>query len=302
MVNCPACDEPLSEPLQYRSLRWKVVQCAHCTHVFQRPEDAAAPSSENTYFEGDNYLQWRCDNIPFLRARARRRIDLVLAQTHSSPGKVLEIGCATGDELDEIRRRGWDAYGLDLSPLAVDLARQRYPQVKTQLGTESVFLAAEPRPQFDLIMGFHVAEHIPDIRACIRNLALLCRPGGHLYFAVPHWRSWSRMAMGDDWPSYSAEHVHHYSARSMRAALAAGSFTVVYEKTAGYAWPWLGGTKRKLLRLFGRGLHTAAKTGKMPGRFAQRLLETGDVVLKPLFMVEAMFGRGSELRVIARRT
>jgi SAM-dependent methyltransferase len=302
VANCPACNELLTEPPRCRSARWNVVECPHCTHVFRRPEDVCSPTGENAYFEGDNYLQWRNDNLAFLQARARRRIDLALAKTRSAPGKVLEIGCATGDELDDLRRRGWDAYGLDLSQVAIDIARQRYPQVNTQLGTESVFLDADPRPRFDLIMGFHVAEHIPDVRTCIRNLSALCRPGGHLYFCVPHWQSWSRMTMGDDWPSFSAEHIHHYTAKSMRAAMAAGGFEVIYERTAGYAWPWLGGVKRKLLRLTGHRLNTAAKSGKMPGRFGQCVLEAGDVLLQPLFVLEAWFGRGSELRVIAQKT
>jgi methyl halide transferase len=56
-------------------------------------------------------LQWSKSNLGSLR------------------GRVLVIGCGHGHDVAALREIGVDAHGLDISPTALDGARQRYPQV-----------------------------------------------------------------------------------------------------------------------------------------------------------------------------
>ncbi|MEE8171258.1 MAG: class I SAM-dependent methyltransferase, partial [Phycisphaerae bacterium] len=55
-------------------------------------------------------------------ARARRR----WVERSVSSGRLLDIGCGCGHFLAVLNSRRWSAQGIDISPLAVRRARQRF--------------------------------------------------------------------------------------------------------------------------------------------------------------------------------
>ncbi|GAA3056371.1 hypothetical protein GCM10017562_21410 [Streptomyces roseofulvus] len=61
------------------------------------------------------------------------------------PGtRVLELGCGSGGNLAHVAALGADATGIDLSPVQVQAAKDRYPHLTVQTGTASRFLATAP--------------------------------------------------------------------------------------------------------------------------------------------------------------
>ncbi len=299
MHQCPACSMLLTDRPRAISPAWNMVQCPACTHVYSPHE----PVAENQHFEHDGYVAWRARNRSQLKAKAVRHIEFMLSKIPARPGKAFELGCSTGESLHEIAKRGWRAYGVDLSAAAIQVARSSYSELQVMYGTESEVLTKEGQSSFDLIMAFHVVEHIRDLSALMRNLLTLLKADGYLYLALPHWNAWSQRVMGDDWPDFMPEHVHLFTKKSMCEWLHHSGFELVHESTAGSSWQWLGGIKRKVKRLAGKSLSTASGQGprKMPSALGQQILQIGDVILFPLLKCEALFGAGSELRIIAKR-
>lgn len=62
-------------------------------------------------------------------AAARMVLDLV-----RPPGRVVDLGCGGGTLLRDLVDAGFDAWGIDLSPAMVDLARRRVPEARVEAG------------------------------------------------------------------------------------------------------------------------------------------------------------------------
>lgn len=90
-------------------------------------------------------------------------------------GPVLDVGCGPGRHVMALRRRGVDTLGLDIAPLAVQIARRRGAPVLQR----SVFDRVPRRGQWAtalLLDGNLGIEGDP--RALLRRIASLLAPGG----------------------------------------------------------------------------------------------------------------------------
>ncbi len=98
-----------------------------------------------------------------------------------APSSVLDAGCAYGFLVEKLRERGVEAYGLDVSPFAIE---QVHPAVQPYCQVASI---AEPfGRRFDLIVCQEVLEHLEPVEGsqAVANLA------GHtddvLFSSTPH--------------------------------------------------------------------------------------------------------------------
>ena len=97
------------------------------------------------------------------------------------PGRLLEVGCASGWLLRHAAARGWKGMGVEPSPAAASFARS--------LGVEvlqgDLLAAGLPGRSFDLVYMGDVLEHVPDCRATLLEVARVLAPGGFLYLRGP---------------------------------------------------------------------------------------------------------------------
>lgn len=98
-------------------------------------------------------------------------------------GRVLDLGCAFGFATRMLRRRGYDAVGVDSSRAYIVRAGRADPR--------SVYILADaahvplPDASFDGLLLLDVLEHLPDERAAIAEVARLLAPGATLVLSVP---------------------------------------------------------------------------------------------------------------------
>jgi SAM-dependent methyltransferase len=170
---------------EFRGRRFPLVECRGCGMRFLAVQPAGTAFAElysADYFEAD----YRCgrsarssfDGEAFV-AEDRGLLDAFEALT--PPGRLLDVGCATGWLLEHARARGWQAQGVELSAAAVGFARGRGLDVHHG----DLASAALPAASFDLVYMGDVLEHVPDCRATLAEVARLLRPGGHLYLRGP---------------------------------------------------------------------------------------------------------------------
>jgi 2-polyprenyl-3-methyl-5-hydroxy-6-metoxy-1,4-benzoquinol methylase len=75
--------------------------------------------------------------------------------------KILEIGCNKGYLLKELFDRNYnELYGIDLSPLDIEKAKQVVPEAKLECADAFEYLG-EHKECFDLILMKAVLEHVP---------------------------------------------------------------------------------------------------------------------------------------------
>jgi SAM-dependent methyltransferase len=125
-------------------------------------------------------LSTELEEKPVQRAMLDLFAELVLA---AGGGPVGDLGCGPGRVTGYLRRRGLDAFGVDLSPAMVEVARAAYPGVRFEVGP----LDALDLPDATLAgaMAWYSLIHVPppDQPAVLAELHRVLAPGGHLLLA-----------------------------------------------------------------------------------------------------------------------
>jgi SAM-dependent methyltransferase len=151
--------------------------------------------------------------VTWLRGRRVREIE-----RRAGRGRVLDIGCGRGITLAQLAARGWEVHGTELSAAAAAPARELLGDA---IRVESVLASSFPPGFFDVIILWHVLEHLPEPRAVVAKCRELLRPGGLLVVAVPNFDSLQRMATGRHWFHLDLpRHLTHFGAQRLRELLA----------------------------------------------------------------------------------
>ena len=97
--------------------------------------------------------------------------------------RILDLGSGSGTNLNLLRSMNFkNIQGLDISPTAVELCRQRGFE-KVSLG--SICETGLPSSHFDLVLATDVLEHVDDDRAALQEIRRLLKKGRSAFLAVP---------------------------------------------------------------------------------------------------------------------
>lgn len=158
------------------------------------------------------------------------------------PGRVYEVGCASGAMLHQFRKAGWQVGGCDPSPSAVSQAKGVF-DIVADLGDEEETLPAQS--DLDLILACHVLEHLYDPPAALKRFHAALAPGGHMVLEVPCATLPETLLPG--W--FTFEHLHYYQPQLLERLLENAGFVVVESRfdTASEHYPVIAIAARKAL-------------------------------------------------------
>lgn len=170
-------------------------QCRRCgTLVLRRMPDrdvtAVGPDEAGLYGK-DYWFDHQRDASGYPDLTRRARADLPERCVHwlrtvlkykLPPAKTLELGAAHGGFVALLRRAGFDATGLELSPWVADYARKTFGAPMLQGPVERQELTPG---SFDLIAMMDVIEHLPDPAGTLGVCAGLLKPDGVLVVQTP---------------------------------------------------------------------------------------------------------------------
>lgn len=130
-----------------------------------------------------------------------------------SSGRLLDIGCATGFFLVEAQKAGFEVYGLEVSPYALQVARKKFGTSRIYQGD---FITINyPENFYDCITMFDVLEHFRDPFAVISKVKHILKPNGFLIITTPNTDSLWHTLMSKYWPHYKLEHLVYFNKRSI---------------------------------------------------------------------------------------
>ena len=149
--------------------------------------------------------------------RGMRELELALLRGRLRPGaRFLDAGCGTGGFLRFLLDRGaiGSAAGVDVSPEAIELARQRVPEA--ELSVASVTDLPFDDEAFDAAVLNDVLQHVPEgeVERSLEELRRVLRPGAPLLVRTGGARRARRER--DDWRIYDR--------RTLKAELERGGF------------------------------------------------------------------------------
>ena len=140
------------------------------------------------------------------------------------PGRMLEIGCASGAFLHEMHGQGWKVQGIEFSKKAAQAAAQLGHSVHAG----ALETAPQPDEPFDLIVGWMVLEHLHDPIACLRKLRGWINPSGYLVLSVPNASSIDfRMFKEYCYANHLPNHLFHFTPRTLARVLADSGWDLV---------------------------------------------------------------------------
>jgi len=206
----PSCHTPGAHGDLYR--------CDDCGTV-QQPSLPAGPDLHELYRDMSDaaYL----DEAQGRRDTANRLLDMV--GRYRAGGKLLDVGCGHGLLVDEARKRGWDAIGLELSSDAAAYARDRLGLDVREQTLES--LRAD-EGGFDAIVMADVIEHLDDPGAAIDRCHELLAPDGVLLVVTPDPSSITARIAGPRWWGYLPAHTYLLPRHTLRELLSARGLVI----------------------------------------------------------------------------
>lgn len=143
------------------------------------PKIQSAPKTPSLD-EQQQYWDERWDRQKMPNAYQLTRSEKVLEYIRSLPldqPKILDLGCGTGWFTEQLSHLG-DTIGTDLSEVAIDVARSRFPHVNYIAG--NLYELSFPQESFDIIVSQEVIAHVEDQVKLMEIMTQLLKPQGYL--------------------------------------------------------------------------------------------------------------------------
>jgi len=179
-VNCPICEASGGEPLHLEG-SFRMVRCPSCQFIFLNPRPTMDSLlrfyQEYLPEEGPSIESWEKMMRPVFHRAAN------LLKQYGREGRLLDVGTGFGFFLVEMKKRGWEAAGVDISQKAMDYARDVLGLTILPGPLEK---ADFPDNHFHAVTAFYVVEHLSHPMAFFRECHRILKPGGLLLLRYPH--------------------------------------------------------------------------------------------------------------------
>ena len=305
---CPQCRcEVVTPYLTYRDFSY--LQCHDCRLVFSDKlytQRGAVYEAQDAVYDQDAYAERSVlsDVLQTIETDRLRRL-----QRYVAGGRLLEIGCATGEFL-RVAQRDFDVVGIEPSP-SFAAAHADQPTIH-HCRVEDF---TEPPGSFDAVVMYHVFEHIQAHGPLVAQMAALLKPGGIAYVVVPNLKALTNRLLPKYHPDLTQpDHLYQFTPESLQRAFA--GFDVVAVSTREYPHH-LFTTLRALAAALKRRLRTgqwepapgqgAAPSGRVAAKSVLRvrlpylLAWLFRPVLLPYFWSVERLGLGEEIHLVLRK-
>lgn len=171
---------------------------------------------------------WRQWSFDLRESRYKKVTKLILQE---KPGKLLDIGCSSGDFSARFTQLGWDVYGVEIARNKVEEARKK--GVKAVSGDFSKKFPFKDG-FFDVVFAGEVIEHIVDTDAFLKEVNRVSKIGGKFIVTTPNLTSLEnriRILLGiyPIWVDYrlgGAGHVRAYTPSTLKRQLRQHGFKI----------------------------------------------------------------------------
>ena len=205
-------------------------------------------------------------------------------------GRLLEIGPSTGAFLYLAKEAGFTVEAIEMDPECCAFL-ERELGVRTVNSPDLVQALRSVGP-CEVIVLWHVLEHMKDPLPSLEALAGRLQPGGHLILSTPNPGAWQFRVMGRRWPHVDApRHVTLISPTLLETWLSGFGLEMVWRTTAdpgSLGW-----------NIFGWQFFLS---NRFRGRFAKTAAHLfGTALARLLAPVEKREGRGSAYTAVFRK-
>ncbi|MBN1135989.1 MAG: class I SAM-dependent methyltransferase [Anaerolineae bacterium] len=302
-TNCNLCGSERTEV--YRegrdrqlggSERFRLVRCLQCGLIYLNPRPRRdeigryypadyEPFTRLSRHQGGRLARWSY----------RRYLDKRCARLPSTPGRLLDVGCATGDFLARAREHGWQVQGVEPGQAAAQAARRQYG---LDVFSGDLAEAHLPSASFDAVTLWDVLEHLYDPRAELAEIHRILKSGGVLLIELPNVRSFDAALFGRYWIGLDMpRHLYLFPPSALDALLEQSGFAIVSRRCSS------GGYGAFVASLSFWSEEQRSHLGKWMQRLATGLSRhpARQWLLLPYIYLAYATGRGPEITLLCRK-
>ena len=200
-------------------------------------------------------------------------------------GRLLDVGCGAGANLEGYRNEGWDIYGIEINPAAAEAARNR---VGDRIHTGSLEHCPYQEEMFDVIVFNHSLEHMFRPITTLQQARRILKPHGMIVIAVPNASSLEARLFGPWWCAWDLpRHLYHFNSRSLSQMLTNAGFSPIRIRTGKDAGSFMASLEGYVEKSWKRKVR------------AKKLIER--VLVKPFTLIMGHIGVGSEISIFAMK-
>jgi SAM-dependent methyltransferase len=204
---------------------FSVVKCRNCGLMRTNPRPT--PETIGFYYPSE-YGPYQSSEAPVTKNAVgfkkwlRRLLGLnARAMPPISVGRLLEIGCASGTYLEQMRQEGWAVEGIEFSETAAQLARKK--GLNVQVAT--VESASAPVQPVDVVAAWMVLEHLHEPINALRKLLTWTKPNGYLIASIPDAGSLVHMSFAEKrYDLHLPNHLYHFTPKTIANVLEASGW------------------------------------------------------------------------------
>ena len=216
MTNCPNC-KSFKKKKNFNTWNNVIYSiCGDCYCAYQDPkiefiyekdhwEKAIDPDGVHRNFTKERDFRvknWFGDAVNFVN--------------NLNPGKILDVGCGLGCFLSGINSK-WEKYGFEIGEFPLEYINKNYPDIKTLSG--DLFNQNLLNNSFDVIMLYHVIEHLDEPEKFLNFLNLLLKKNGYLIVGTPNSKCFVANYLKSKFRHYGRQHILLYSPQALRKNL-----------------------------------------------------------------------------------
>lgn len=230
LTTCPVCQDT-GFKVSFSKGTLNFVRCNSCGLVYINPQPT--DNEINALYTEEYYRPWGLDSNSAIVAEMKistfeDKLDKV--ENFAGKGRVLDIGCATGFFLEAAKRRGWDAFGVEISPYSSAIAQERFGKEKVFNGTLEA--ASYEDGLFDVVFMSDLIEHVKDLNGFLKEVFRILKKTGTVAIVTPDIESFSRKLMRSAWPHFKMEHLYYFSSSTIKRLLERHGFKLVHISSA----------------------------------------------------------------------
>jgi len=164
---------------QIESAYADMVRCVDCKLFIKKQ----LPNKEEVKIKLKNFLLSACWDKNTRKERMKdAKWQLDQLEEYVKPGKVFDVGAASGFFMKAAFDRGWNAQGNDVSAAAVKWAKENFDLFVYYDFFEDISL---PHNEYDAVVLWNTLEHTHNPAETVRIAKNILKPDGFIYIKIP---------------------------------------------------------------------------------------------------------------------
>lgn len=222
--------------------------------------------------------------------------------------RVLDIGCGRGNLLKALHKFGFECHGTERSGF-LQSGNNTHPEI--QIHYKSPDKLDLPAGYFDLIVIWHVLEHLNEPLDTLDIANHLLAPGGIIAVSVPNYGSIQSAMFKSHWFHLDIpRHLYHFTPHSLESALISSGFKPLSTNTCSVEQGTFGLIQSLFNAIHGPGRPNEFYNVLKGTKNSRQLLIlisglAGSIILLPIALMELILScilrRGAVITMIAQK-